>query len=79
MEDDAKKFLMRVGKTLSAAFLWLLINVFIGIYMGWMFFYDKPTTGNYVFYSWMLITIVALLFYFRKVWGRDIHGRGNPD
>ncbi|HUR10568.1 MAG TPA: hypothetical protein VM012_04330 [Flavitalea sp.] len=68
MEDDAKDFLIKVVKTLILAILWLLINTTIGIYMGWMFFQRTPTTGNYIFYIWVVGTLIALLFYFRGIW-----------
>jgi hypothetical protein len=79
MENDAKDFLLRIVRTIIAALLWLIVNVFIGIYMGWMFFYESPTTGNYIFYCWMLISLVVLLFYFRKLWNRPLISDINSD
>lgn len=68
MEEDASRLLRKVVKTMSAAIIWLLVNMTIGIYFGWMFFYSKPTLGNYVFYSFMALTAVLLILYLRKVW-----------
>lgn len=79
MENDAKDFLLRVVRTLTSALLWLIVNVFIGIYMGWMFFYSKPTAGNYIFYIWMLGSLIALVFYFRKLWSRPLISENNTD
>ena len=68
MEDDASKFLKKIVKTLSAALVWLLIIVIIGIYFGWMFFSETPSIGNFIFYGWMVLSLVALLRYLFIVW-----------
>jgi hypothetical protein len=68
MEDDARTLFRKIVKTISAAILWLMVNNIIGIYFGWMFFYDSPTLGNYIFYAFMLSSLAALLYYFYKVW-----------
>lgn len=70
MEDDARDFLKKVVKTMSAALLWLLINVTVGIYNGWMFFENRPTIGNYIFYVWMVCSLIVMLIYFKRIWGR---------
>ena len=72
MENDARDFLLRIVKTLTAALVWLFLNVLIGIYMGWMFFYKAPTPGNYIFYAWMLASLVGLLVYFKRVWSKPL-------
>jgi hypothetical protein len=79
MENDARDFLLRVVKTLIAALLWMVVNVFVGIYMGWMFFFTIPTTGNYIFYAWMLGSLVLMLYYFRSVWRRPFASDENQD
>ena len=68
IEEDAKDFLKKVMKTLSTGLLWLLINMTVGIYFGWMFFLTTPTIGNYIFYVWMIASLVGMLLYFRKIW-----------
>jgi hypothetical protein len=68
MEEDAARFLKKIVKTLSAALLWMLVNMTVGIYLGWLFFHSVPTLGNYLFYGWMLLSLVALLWYLYKVW-----------
>ena len=70
MEDDARDFLKKVMKTLSAGLLWLLINMTVGIYNGWMFFQSSPTIGNYIFYVWMLASLIVMLLYFKRVWSK---------
>ena len=78
MENDAKDFLLRIVRTLTAGMLWLIINVFAGIYMGWMFFYRTPTTGNYIYYAWLVGSLVFFLLYIRKIWSRPFDTDENP-
>ncbi len=68
MEESAVRLLKKVIRTLSAAILWLLAINTIGIYLGWMFFYGRPTIGNYIFYAFMLISFVMLIRYYIKLW-----------
>ncbi len=68
MEDDAAEFLRKIVKTLSAALVWLLFVMIMGIYNGWFFFHRSPTLGNYIFYSIAVLSLVALLWYFYRVW-----------
>jgi hypothetical protein len=68
MEEDASRLLRKVVKTMSAAIVWLLINMTFGIYFGWMFYYKNPTIGNYIFYAFMGISLVLFILYIRKVW-----------
>ena len=78
MENDARDFLMRVVRTLTAALMWMIINVFTGIYMGWMFFFSRPSAGNYIFYAWMVASFLALLWYFRRLWKRPLRSDNDP-
>ena len=68
MEEDITKIFRKIVKTLSAGILWLLVNMSIGIYFGWMFFYASITIGNIIFYVFMLSTLVFLIYYLKKVW-----------
>jgi membrane protein DedA with SNARE-associated domain len=68
MEEDAKQFLLRVVRSLTAALLWLLINMTLGIYLGLLLFKNSPSTGNIIFYIWFILSIGLLIRYLIKVW-----------
>ena len=68
MEPEARDFLKRVSLSLGAALLWLFINITVGIFGGWLFFYDKPTIGNYIFYVWLLFSVLLLVWAFFRLW-----------
>jgi len=68
MEEDAKEFLLRVVRSLTAALLWLLINMTLGIYLGLMIFVDSPSTANVIFYVWLLLSLAFLIRYLIRIW-----------
>jgi hypothetical protein len=68
MEEDAKQFLLRVVRSLTAALLWLFINMILGIYIGLLLFEDVPSTANIIFYVWFVLSIGLLIRYLVKIW-----------
>ncbi|MHA4843065.1 hypothetical protein ACX0G7_02820 [Flavitalea antarctica] len=68
MEEDAKQFLLRVVRSLTAALLWLFINMTLGIYIGLLLFDHAPSTANIIFYIWFILSIGLLIRYLMKVW-----------
>jgi hypothetical protein len=73
MEPEVRDFLMRISLSIGAALLWLFINVTIGIFGGWLFFYETPRLGNYVFYVWLLMSVVLLVWVYRRLWKKRFH------
>ena len=68
MEPDAKELLVKVSKSLATGLIWLMVNMTAGIYMGWLFFGDHMTTGNYIFYAFMILSLAGLVWYQVRLW-----------
>ena len=68
MEPDARRLLKRVIASLSAGMLWLIINMTIGIYLEWLFFDEYMTMGNYIFYSFLILSLAGLIWYNIRLW-----------
>lgn len=68
MEDDTKAFLIRIMQTISIVLLWMMLNVFIGLYKGFAFFEDRPDWANYLFYAFFLISLVILIIHLKRKW-----------
>jgi FtsH-binding integral membrane protein len=68
MEDDASRFLKRVVWSLSSGLVWLIINLGIGIYAGWMVPEKELRLGNILFYIWMLISLGVLVWINYRIW-----------
>ena len=68
MEDETREFLVRILNTVAIVLLWMMANVFIGIYKGYAFFEDKPDWKNYVYYAFLVISFTTLVFYLKRKW-----------
>jgi hypothetical protein len=68
MEPEVREFLVKIMQSISMGLVWLLINMSIGIYLGFAFFEGVPSMGNYIYYAAFLISLVALILYLKKKW-----------
>ncbi len=68
MEDETRAFLILILNTISLVLLWMMVNVFVGIYFGYAFFEKEPTWKNIVYYLFFVATIVALLLHLKRKW-----------
>ena len=68
MEQDSRDLLVKVSKSLALGLIWLMINMTCGIYLGWLFFGDHMTTGNYIFYGFMIVSFVGLVWLQVRIW-----------
>ena len=68
MESDTKAFLIKIMQTISIVLLWMLVNVFIGIYKDYAFFENRPNWTNYLFYGFFLVTLVVLILHLVRKW-----------
>jgi hypothetical protein len=68
MEDETKDFLVRIIQTIAWVLIWMLLNVYLGIYKDYAFFDKYPTWINYLFYAGSLISLFFVLRYLWKKW-----------
>ena len=68
MDNELRAFFLRVLYSMTATIVWMVINVWGGIYLGWLFFGDSLKTGNIIFYCFMVISFAGLIWYFVKLW-----------
>jgi len=68
MEEDTKAFLVKIMQTISMVMLWMLVNVYIGIYKDYGFFEERPNWTNYLFYGFFLISLLFLIRHLRRKW-----------
>jgi hypothetical protein len=78
MEPEMRAFLLRILYTLTMGLIWMIINVWAGIYMGWLFFEGNMKTGNVIFYSFMVISLGFLVWYYVKLWKGKFNENSNP-
>ena len=68
MEDETRAFLLNILQTISMVLLWMLINVFAGVYKNLGFFEGSPRWYNYLYYIAFLVSLFFLIRYIRKKW-----------
>jgi ABC-type glycerol-3-phosphate transport system permease component len=68
MEDETRAFLIRIVNTVSIVLLWMMVNVFIGIYKGFAFFEERAGWKNYVYYIFLLASLIALIIHLKRKW-----------
>lgn len=68
MEEETRAFLTKILQTISIVLLWMMINVFIGIYKGFAFFEDSPGWTNYLYYAGFFTSLVALIVHLKRKW-----------
>ncbi len=68
MEDETRAFLVKILQTISIVLLWMMLNVFAGLYKGLAFFEDSPQWYNYLYYVFFIATLVALIIHLKRKW-----------
>jgi ABC-type glycerol-3-phosphate transport system permease component len=68
MEDETREFLVRILNTIAIVLVWMMVNVFIGIYKGYAFFEENPGWTNYVYYVFLAISFIALVIHLKRKW-----------
>jgi hypothetical protein len=68
MEPEMVAFLRRVAKSIFIGFTWLAVNAIAAIKGDNAFIGDHITLGNVLFYLWFLISLLILIFFYKKMW-----------
>lgn len=68
MEDETRGFLVRILNTVAIVMLWMMANVFIGIYKGFAFFEHKPDWTNYLYYAFLVASFFFLVLHLKRKW-----------
>jgi hypothetical protein len=68
MEDDTRAFLVLIVNTMSLVLLWMMANVFFGIYIGYGFFEGSPSWENLLYYALAISSLVLILMRIKRKW-----------
>jgi len=71
MEPELKAMFIRIVKSISMTVLWMLTNVFLGIFMDFGFIHQNITIENILFYVFLAATLLLLIRYLLKLWKTD--------
>ncbi len=70
MEDDTRLFLVTIMQTVSLIILWLLINIFVGLYLKMGLFEDAPSLKNIIYYILFVGGCYLLYRHIKKKWDK---------
>lgn len=73
MEPEVRAFLIRIVNTISMGMLWMLTNATAGIKFGYAYPEKEFTMGNYIFYAWLVLSLVALIWYMIRLWSKPLN------
>jgi drug/metabolite transporter (DMT)-like permease len=66
------QFFVKIMRTMFLGFFWMIVNVFLGLFLG-MGVPDESTPGRMIFfYSWLVLTLVAYLYAVWRWWRRKL-------
>ncbi len=65
-------YFVKIMRTLFLGFFWMLINVFLGLFLG-LGLPDESTPGRMIFfYSWLVITLAGYLYVVWRWWRKKM-------
>ncbi len=68
MDEETSAFLLLIVNTIARVLLWMLLQVLIGIYLGYAFYEGQPVWQNFAYYCFFLISLVVLIKYLKAKW-----------
>ncbi|UPK70452.1 hypothetical protein [Chitinophaga filiformis] len=70
-------YFVRIMRTVFLGFFWMLVNVFLGLYLGFAV-PEESTRGRMIFfYIFLVLSLAGYLFIVRKMWRNNGHVQDN--
>jgi hypothetical protein len=75
MEPDVQEFLKKVVQSVFAGLFWLMLNMTLGIYFGFLFIKNGLSIPNLIFYSVFFVSLIILIMFYYRTWSKRFpHG-----
>jgi hypothetical protein len=68
MDQETILFLKRIAESIGVLLIWMLANIFAGIYKGYAFFTHQPSWQNIVYYILFIVTGIAVYIHIKNKW-----------
>ena len=79
MEPGIKEFFKRLAASMAVFILWIAINMTIGIKYEYALCSNGIGVGNIIFYVWLILSFIALVIFYIKLWKKPIENlHDNP-
>jgi len=67
-DKEIKKYFRKILYSISWGLIWLMSLLTLGIYFKLAFIGKNPIGYNILFYSFLVCSLVALIYYYIRVW-----------
>ena len=68
MEDETRDFLVLIMHTAALIIIWMMANVFAGIYLKLGLFEETPSVKNYIYYLCFLVSLFFMFKHLHRKW-----------
>lgn len=68
MEQDTKEFFALILNSIVLVFVWMMFNVFFGLWWGYAFFDGASTWKNYLYYAISIAGLVWVIIRLYHKW-----------
>jgi hypothetical protein len=74
-EPEVRDFMRRIVLSLLMGLIWLTVNMTLGIWFGLLFFGERMSTANLVYYIFLVLSGAFLVWWFIVTWKKRFpHG-----
>lgn len=70
MEPNMLRYFLLIANTVSVIIIWMLANLFFGLYLGYGYFYEGSKTVSAIYYAISVVSLIFLVRYIIKKWNR---------
>jgi hypothetical protein len=74
-EPEVRDFMRRIVLSLLLGLVWMIVNMTFGIWFGLLFFEERLSTANLIYYIFMAVSLAFLIRFLWKTWKKKFpHG-----
>lgn len=66
------QFFKKIMSTVFTGLLWMLINIFLGLYLGFGIPENATLLQMILFYSWLALSLTAFIYFIWRTWRRKL-------
>ncbi|MBS1509583.1 MAG: hypothetical protein JST86_01985 [Bacteroidetes bacterium] len=68
IENETREFFVRIIQSISMVLLWMMLNVFFGLYKELAYFSPHPQWMSYLYYILSIAGLVYVFLYVKRKW-----------
>lgn len=66
------QFFKKIMRTVFTGLLWMLINIFLGLYLGFGVPENSTPLRMILFYIWLALSLTAFIYFIWRTWRRKM-------